>query len=87
MGQRFEITNLLIELDRAFAYVKMMIEQKLDQRLLDDLQGQLRTETYSTAVSEVAEGFFAQFMDEYGGKVRQREQRWLEERQEKRHDK
>jgi hypothetical protein len=87
MGQRFEITNLLIELDRSFAYSKMMMEHKLDQRLLADLQGQLRSETYSTAVSEVAEDFFEEFMDEYGGKVRQREQLWLEERREKRHDK
>lgn len=86
MGQRFELTNLIIDLDLSLAYTKMMIDQHLDQQLMADLQGQARSQSYATALSSVAEDFFAQFMDDYDSQLRQREQQWVAQRQEKRHD-
>lgn len=86
MGQRFELTNLIIDLDASFAYTKMMIDQHLDQQLLADLKGQASSQSYATALSSVAEDFFGQFMDEYGSQLRQKERQWVAQRQEKRHD-
>ncbi len=86
MGQRFELTNLIIDLDTSFAYTQMMIDQHLDKRLLAALKERASSQSYATALSSVVEDFFVQFMEDYGSQLRQREQQWLAQRQGKRHD-
>lgn len=86
MGQRFELTNLMIDLDASLAYTKMMIDQHLDQQLMADLKEQVHSQSYATALSSIAEDFFAQFMDDYGSQLRQKERQWLAQKQEKAHD-
>jgi hypothetical protein len=78
ISHRFEVTRLLIDLDRQLHFTETMIAQALDSRLKDRLEQESCVESYTMVLDEIVREFFEDFMDKHGAYVHELVQAHLE---------
>jgi DNA topoisomerase VI subunit B len=81
ISQQFELTKLLIALDREVGFTMLMQQQGLDETLRSHLEQVSNTQDYTTILDEVVGKFFERFMYDNGEKVRSLQEIWLSQRQ------
>ncbi|MDJ0903657.1 MAG: hypothetical protein QNJ55_33175, partial [Xenococcus sp. MO_188.B8] len=71
ISQQLEVTELLENLDRQLNFTEVMIKQKLEQQIEDNLQNHSDTKPYTIVIHEVVEDFFKDFISKNEKKIQQ----------------